>query len=82
VALLFAPQRDRLVERWPVLHELVTPAGRLWVTWPKRASGLLTDLDENVVREYGLTHGRVDTKVCAIDATWSGLAFVVRLKDR
>lgn len=82
LAVLFAPQRDRLVERWPVLHTRVTPAGRLWVAWPKRSSGLQTDLDETIVREHGLSHGRVDTKVCAIDATWSGLAFVVRLKDR
>jgi hypothetical protein len=82
VALLFCPDLGRLVGRWPVLHEQVTPAGRLWVAWPKRASGITTDIDENLVRAHGLAHGRVDTKVCAIDATWSGLAFVMRLKDR
>jgi hypothetical protein len=82
VGVLFCPDLARLVRRWPLLHERVTPAGRLWVAWPKRASGLATDLDENVVREHGLAHGRVDTKVCAIDGTWSGLAFVVRLRDR
>lgn len=82
VALLFAPDRSRLLKRWPVLHEAVTPAGRLWVAWPKRSSGLATDLDENVVREHGLTNGRVDVKVCAIDQTWSGLCFVVRVRDR
>ncbi len=82
VGLLFCPGLSRLEKRWPVLHRLVTPAGRLWVAWPKRASGLQTDLDENLVREHGLRHGRVDTKVCALDATWSGLAFVVRLADR
>jgi hypothetical protein len=82
VGLLFCPDAARLVRRWPLLHGRVTPAGRLWVAWPKRASGLVTDLDENVVREHGLAHGRVDVKVCAIDDTWSGLAFVVRLTDR
>ena len=82
VAVLFCHDRARLDLRWPRVHEAVTPAGRLWVAWPKRASGLPTDLDENIVRDHGLTHGRVDMKVCAIDATWSGLAFVVRLRDR
>lgn len=82
VAVAFCPDRASLVRRWPRAHAAVTPEGRLWVAWPKRASGLQTDLDENVVREHGLTHGRVDVKVCAIDATWSGLAFVVRLADR
>ena len=82
VGVLFAPDLARLVGRWPRLHGAVTPAGRLWVAWPKRASGLVTDLTEQVVREYGLAHGRVDVKVCAIDATWSGLGFVVRLRDR
>jgi hypothetical protein len=82
VGVVFCPDQATLVRRWPRAHEAVTPAGRLWIAWPKRASGLQTDLDENVVREHGLAHGRVDVKVCAIDATWSGLAFVVRLADR
>lgn len=82
VAVLFCRDLSRLVHRWAVLHAAVTPAGRLWVAWPKRASGRVTDLDENGVRDYGLAHGRVDTKVCAVDDTWSGLAFVVRVRDR
>ncbi len=56
--------------------------GVLWVAWPKRASGLPTDLTENVVREIGLAAGLVDNKVCAIDEVWSGLRFVYRLEDR
>ena len=52
------------------------------MAWPKKASGVPTDLDDNVVREHGLAAGRVDVKVCAIDAVWSGLCFVVRVKDR
>jgi hypothetical protein len=57
-------------------------AGRLWVCWPKKSSGVPTDLTENEVRELGLAGGLVDVKVCAVDATWSGLAFVRRLADR
>ena len=65
-----------------MLHPRTTPAGALWIAWPKRAGGLATDLDENVVRDHALRHGRVDVKVCAIDATWSGLKHVIRRADR
>ena len=82
VILCFCPDRARLVRRWPVLHPLTTVAGALWIAWPKRASGLQTDLDENVVREHALANGRVDVKVCAVDHTWSGLKHVVRTRDR
>jgi len=54
----------------------------LWVSWPKKTSGVATDLTENVVRDYGLSNGLVDVKVCAIDDTWSALKFVRRLSDR
>jgi hypothetical protein len=56
--------------------------GALWVCWPKRASGVATDLAESDVRNVGLAGGLVDVKVCAVDGTWSGLRFVYRLKDR
>jgi hypothetical protein len=82
VIVAFCPDLARLRRRWPVLHELTTSAGALWVAWPKRASGMPTDLDENVVREHALAHGRVDVKVCAIDTVWSGLKNVVRVADR
>jgi hypothetical protein len=82
IVLLFAPDRSRLARRWPTLVERLTVAGRLWVCWPKRSSGMQTDLSENDVRDYGLAQGLVDVKVCAIDETWSGLAFVRRLRDR
>jgi hypothetical protein len=82
VILCFCTDQARLRRRWPVLHRLTTPAGALWVAWPKRASGIPTDLDENVVREHALTHGRVDVKVCAVDDTWSGLKNVIRVADR
>jgi hypothetical protein len=82
VVLLFAPDAARLHARWPALVPRLTTAGRLWVCWPKKSSGVPTDLTENGVRDYGLAEGLVDVKVCAIDATWSGLAFVRRLADR
>jgi hypothetical protein len=82
VIVCFCPDRDRLIRRWPVLHPLTTAAGALWIAWPKRASGIPTDLDEQGVRDHALTHGRVDVKICAIDAVWSGLKNVVRLADR
>ncbi|TQS42257.1 DUF3052 domain-containing protein [Cryptosporangium phraense] len=78
VALVFCPDADALQARWPVVHPRTTSAGALWVAWPKGRR----EFGENAVREYGLTHGRVDTKVCAIDATWSGLKFVIRVADR
>jgi hypothetical protein len=82
VILCFCPDKARLVRRWTVLHQLTTTAGSLWVAWPKRASGIRTDLDENVVRDHALAHGRVDVKVCAVDDTWSGLKHVIRTVDR
>jgi hypothetical protein len=82
VIVCFCPDVDRLAARWPVLHPRTTPAGALWIAWPKRSSGLATDLDENVVREYALAHGRVDVKVCAVDEVWSGLKHVIRTVDR
>jgi hypothetical protein len=65
-----------------VLHARITPAGALWIAWPKRGSGVATDLTENVVRDHALANGRVDVKVCAIDEVWSGLKHVVRVRDR
>ncbi|MDT7573647.1 MAG: hypothetical protein QOE05_3821 [Actinomycetota bacterium] len=82
IVLLFAPDHARLVKRWAALTARLTVAGRLWVCWPKRSSGRQTDLSENDVRDYGLAHGLVDVKVCAVDDTWSGLAVVRRLADR
>ena len=82
VVLLFCPDVAALhsgFERAAARH---STDGMIWVCWPKKASGVPTDLTENVVREYGLTHCRVDVKVAAIDATWSGLKFVIRLADR
>ncbi|HEU5290421.1 MAG TPA: DUF3052 domain-containing protein [Cyclobacteriaceae bacterium] len=56
--------------------------GMMWISWPKKASRVPTDLDENIIREFGLKNGLVDVKVCAIDDVWSGLKFMFRIKDR
>lgn len=56
--------------------------GMFWISWPKKSSGVITDLDENFIRDFGLQAGLVDVKVCAVDETWSGLKFVFRVKDR
>jgi hypothetical protein len=82
VALVFVTGRADLVERFGPLAARLAGAGALWVAWPKRASKVATDLNENVVRAVGLDAGLVDTKVCAISETWSGLRFVYRLRDR
>jgi len=67
---------------FPQLKNSLTYQGLLWISWPKKVSKLQTDLNGNLVRELGLSHGLVDTKVCAIDENWSGLKFVYRKKDR
>jgi hypothetical protein len=82
VAMLFALETATVRDGFGRLAAALQPAGGLWIAWPKRSSGVATDLDENVVREIGLAAGLVDNKVCAIDATWSGLRFVWRLRDR
>jgi hypothetical protein len=81
-AILFAKMRADLVKGFSGLRDRLEPNGMLWVAWPKKTSGVETDLTEGVVRTYGLESGLVDVKVCAIDDTWSGLKFVRRLKDR
>jgi hypothetical protein len=78
----FTHERRALERRFPTLGRALAPAGMLWVSWPKRASGVATDLTEDVVRTIGLAHGLVDVKVAAVDAVWSGLKFVRRLRDR
>ncbi|HEX6511491.1 MAG TPA: DUF3052 family protein [Chloroflexota bacterium] len=82
VILLFATSRTDLATQLGAAVAALAPAGGLWLAWPKKASGVPTDLTESAVRELGLATGLVDNKVCAIDETWSGLRFVRRLRDR
>ena len=80
--VFFTKHSAELERRIAALSATLDPAGGLWIAWPKRASGVATDMTEDVAREVGLANGLVDNKVCAIDETWSGLRLVYRLKDR
>ena len=82
VVLLFVTERRILARKLPALAAKMDRAGGLWVCWPKRASGVSTDVTEDTVRDVALPLGLVDNKVCAVDETWSGLRIVYRLKDR
>jgi hypothetical protein len=82
VIVLFARTSAELSRGFPRLRRSLRDSGGLWVAWPKKASGVSSDLSDEVVRRYGLAQGLVDNKVCAIDESWSGLRFVVRLVDR
>jgi hypothetical protein len=82
VVLFFTRERSRLERRIEALGKAVAPAGAVWVVWPKRAARVATDMTEDVVRQVALPLGLVDTKVCAVDETWSGLRLVWRLSAR
>ena len=82
VIVSFHTRRAELARRLPALRAMMEPAAGLWVAWPKKSAKLETDMTEDVVREIALPTGLVDNKVCAIDATWSGLRLVIRLRDR
>ena len=82
LVVCFVTQRAVLARRAGVLRRVVAPDGAAWIAWPKRSSGVATDITEDVVRELALPTGLVDVKVCAIDATWSGLKLVVRRELR
>jgi hypothetical protein len=80
VIVVFVTSLSELRTRFGSLVPLLAPKGGLWVAWPKKASGVPTDVHEDAIREVGLPTGLVDNKVCAIDDTWSGLRFVRRRK--
>ena len=82
LALLFVTTRPDLARRFPEVGTRLPPAGALWVAWPKKSSGVATDLTEDLLREVCLPLGWVDTKVCAITDVWSGLKFVLRKENR
>jgi hypothetical protein len=82
VVVFFTKKRADLERRIGALAAAIEPAGGLWVAWPKRASGITTDMTEDVVRDVALPLGLVDNKVCAIDDTWSGLRVVWRKENR
>jgi hypothetical protein len=78
----FTPNRHELEARLPSLLRALAPDGTLWVSWPKKASGVATDITEDVIRALALPTGLVDVKVAAIDDVWSGLKLVRRLENR
>ena len=80
--LLFVNSKKQLMQKFSRLAEELDHAGMLWIAWPKKSSGVVSDLTENVVRKIGLAAGLVDVKVCAVNDVWSGLKFVFRLRDR
>ena len=82
VIVAFFTERAEFEERLPKLMAAVDVDGGLWIAWPKRASGIDTDITEDVVRDAGVERGMVDNKVCAIDETWSGLRLVYRRENR
>lgn len=79
---LFAKSRATLARDLPSAARQLAPSGMLWVAWPKKSSGVRSDLNENIVREIGLSAGLVDIKVCAVTDVWSGLKLVIPVKDR
>ena len=82
VIVFFVKSQRELIRNFPRLASHLKPAGMLWIAWPKKASGVKTDLSDNSVRQIGLDAGLVDVKVCAVNEIWSGLKFVIRVKDR
>jgi len=81
-AMLFVKTQAELKQQFSKIAKKLAPAGMLWVSWPKKTSGVATDLSENDIRRIGLDAGLVDVKVCAVNEVWSGLKFVIRVKDR
>ena len=79
---VFIKQRSELEKRLSILREKIADTGTVWVSWPKKSSGVPTDVTEDVVRAVALPLGFVDVKVCAVDETWSGLKLMVRRENR
>jgi len=82
VAVVFIKKKAELAGKIAQVRAKMAPAAGLWIAWPKKSSGVATDMTENVIREVALPTGLVDNKVCAIDETWSGLRLVIRRENR
>jgi hypothetical protein len=80
--LLFAREAASLQKQLVSLRREIAPAGVVWVSWPKKASGVPTDITEDTIRAVALPLGFVDIKVCAVDDTWSGLKLMIRKTER
>lgn len=79
---MFTDSELTLKIEFPILAEKLNVNGMLWIAWPKKSSGVSTDLSFDIVQQTGLQAGLVDVKICAINEIWSGLKFVYRVKDR
>ncbi|HEX8061541.1 MAG TPA: DUF3052 domain-containing protein [Cyclobacteriaceae bacterium] len=79
---IFATNNKEFSKLFLSNKKILKKDGMMWISWPKKSSKVPTDLDENIIRDFGLKNGLVDVKVCAVDDTWSGLKFVYRLSDR
>jgi hypothetical protein len=79
---LFTKSRVELEREMKRAGKALAPAGMLWISWPKKSSGVATDLTEDIIRDTGLALGLVDVKVCAVTEVWSGLKFVIPVKNR
>ena len=82
IFIVFAHWRSEMEQRFRTAMTHISSDGAIWVAWPKKSSGVETDMTEDTMRELFLPTGLVDNKVCAIDETWSGLRFVVRKENR
>lgn len=82
IAVLFASNHAVLEARFGKVRERLAESGGIWIAWPKKSSGVPTDLSDGEVRKFGLGAGLVDNKTCAVTEIWSGLRFVIRVKDR
>ena len=78
----FTSKNDELLTQLPGLKTMIKPNGMIWVSWPKKASRVLSDVTEDLIRDLAFRIGLVDVKVCAVDETWSGLKLVISVKDR
>lgn len=82
VVILFLRSQAELKKLLPAMKSKIQQSGMIWTAWPKKAARIQTDLDENIIRDKGLSIGLVDIKVCAVNEIWSGLKFVIPVKDR
>jgi hypothetical protein len=82
LVILFVDQEKHLTKQFSSIASKLAPNGMIWVAWPKKSSGVPTDLTFDRVQRIGLDSGLVDVKICAVDEVWSGLKFVIRVKDR
>ena len=79
---LFTSRRSEIQKKMSILRDKISDNGAIWVSWPKKSSGISTDVTEDVIREIALPLGFVDIKVCAVDETWSGLKLMIRRENR